>query len=101
MYTSPTRNVTTGDGQIRMCRSWDQLDAWARRRTACFAYVNETQGIGGGQIRRFRYCPQGSPFLGPMRKFFGYAENWWEPAPDDVDTMPKYWEGFEEQEIGY
>ena len=100
MYTSPTRNVTTGDGQTRMCRSWDGLDAWAREQTACFAYVNETQGVGA-VLDRFRYCPRDSPLLAPMREYFGYAADWWKPAPRDVDTMPKYWEGLDDGEIGY
>ena len=85
---------------IRLCRSWDALDAWAHKQTACFAYVNETQGVGA-VIDRFRYCPKNSLLLEPMRKYFGYAESWWKPAPNDIDTIPKYWEAFEDRQIGY
>ncbi|KAF2249943.1 hypothetical protein BU26DRAFT_386579, partial [Trematosphaeria pertusa] len=68
-YTSPTANITTGLGQVRMCRSWDRLTEWANEQTACFGYINETQGVGA-VIERFRYCPKGSPMLGPMREYF-------------------------------
>ncbi|KAI1266569.1 hypothetical protein F5Y18DRAFT_361089 [Xylariaceae sp. FL1019] len=73
-YTSITSNITTGLGQTRMCRSWDRLTQWAEDNTACFAYINETQGVDD-IIERFRYCPRGSPLLGPMRRYFGYGRD--------------------------
>ncbi|XDG07885.1 hypothetical protein ABKA04_007500 [Annulohypoxylon sp. FPYF3050] len=96
-YTSTTSNITTGLGQMRMCRSWDRLTKWANDNTACFAYINETQGVGA-VIERFRYCPRGSPLLGPMRKYFGYTQEWFQERPRDMDTLPRYWEGLDDQE---
>lgn len=93
MYTSPKRNSTTGMGQQRMCRSWDKLAQWASSQTACFGYINETQGVEA-VIQRFRYCPQSSALLEPMRRYFGYQHSWFEERPADVDSMPHYWENF-------
>lgn len=95
-YTSTTSNITTGLGQVRMCRSWDRLTKWANERTACFAYINETQGVNA-VIERFRYCPKDSYLLKPMRKNFGYPDDWFQERPQDVDTVPRYWEGLDEQ----
>ncbi|KAH7316778.1 hypothetical protein B0I35DRAFT_263446 [Stachybotrys elegans] len=93
-YTSTTSNITTGLGQERMCRSWDRLTDWANENTACFAYINETQGVGA-VIDRFRYCPRGSSYLGPMREYFGYAGDWFRERPNDIDSLPRYWEGLD------
>ena len=102
LYTDArARGIVTGDGQVRACQSWARLREWARARPACFAYVNETQGADAPSLRRYRYCPRDSPFLGRMREFFGYPDGWWEPAPEDVDSMPKYLESFREEEVEY
>ncbi|KAI0855866.1 hypothetical protein F4860DRAFT_507181 [Xylaria cubensis] len=93
-YTSTTSNITTGLGQTRMCRSWDRLTEWAEENTACFAYINETQGVDE-VIKRFRYCSPGSHLLGPMRKYFGYAPDWFRERPRDMDSLPRYWEGLD------
>ena len=93
MYTSPLRNASTGLGQQRMCRSWDRLTAWANNQSACFGYINETQGVDA-VIQRFRYCPTDSRLLEPMRRYFGYGEAWFEPRPADIETLPHYWEEF-------
>ncbi|KAJ8064633.1 hypothetical protein OCU04_006959 [Sclerotinia nivalis] len=94
MYTSATQNVTTGMGQQRMCRSWDKLSNWASKQTACFSYINETQGVDA-VIQRFRYCPQESGLLEPMRQSFGYKEDWFEERVSEIESMPHYWENFE------
>ncbi|KAL5117427.1 hypothetical protein ACEQ8H_004743 [Pleosporales sp. CAS-2024a] len=95
-YTSTTSNITTGLGQVRMCRSWDRLTDWAKERTACFAYVNETQGVNA-VIERFQYCPKDSYLSKSMRKYFGYPNDWYRERPQDVETVPHYWEGLDEQ----
>jgi hypothetical protein len=95
-YTSTTSNITTGQGQARMCRSWDKLNEWANEQHACFAYINETQGVDA-VIERFRYCPKDSPFLKPMREYFGYSEDWFQQRPNDIDTLPPYWQGLDEK----
>ncbi|XXH01578.1 hypothetical protein Hte_007938 [Hypoxylon texense] len=96
-YTSATSNITTGLGQTRMCRSWDRLAAWAGENTACFAYINETQGVDA-VIERFRYCPRDSPLLGSVRKHFGYPQDWFQERPRDMDSLPQYWKGLDDQE---
>ncbi|KAI1203726.1 hypothetical protein F5X97DRAFT_68 [Nemania serpens] len=96
-YTSTTSNITTGLDQTRICRSWDRLTEWAEENTACFAYINETQGVND-VIDRFRYCAPGSPLLGPMRKYFGYAPDWFQERPKDMDSLPRYWEGLDDDQ---
>ena len=76
-----------------MCRSWDKLTEWANSQTACFGYINETQGVDA-VIQRFRYCPADNELLEPMRQYFEYEEAWFEPRPADIETLPHYWEGF-------
>ena len=94
MYTSPVQNASTGMGQQRTCRSWSAMAEWAETQTACFAYINETQGVNA-VIERFRYCPEGSDLLALMRQYFGYRDGWFQRRPSDIDTMPRYWESLE------
>ncbi|KAI9658189.1 MAG: hypothetical protein M1831_004036 [Alyxoria varia] len=94
MYTSPKHNASTGLGQQRMCRDWDKLVEWADSQSSCFGYINETQGVDA-VIKRFRYCPEDSGFLKPMRRYFKYDQNWYRPRPADIETIPRYWEGLE------
>lgn len=46
----------TGAGQVRMCKDWKKLEAWAKERTACFKHEDETPGR---LIDRFKFCPDG------------------------------------------
>ena len=91
MYTSSEPHSATGTGQTRMCRDWDKLTQWADSQTACFSYVNETQGVEK-QIQRFRYCPPDSPFAEPMKSKLGYGKDWYTKRPADIESIPKYWE---------
>lgn len=46
----------TGAGQVRMCRDWGKLEAWARENTACFKHEDE---VPDKMINRFKACPDG------------------------------------------
>lgn len=94
MYTSSKPNIATGTSQTRMCRSWEELAQWAESQTACFGYLNETQGVNA-VIQRFQYCPRDSPFAGAMKQHFGHRKDWYAKRPADIESMPKYWEDFQ------
>ncbi len=32
-----------------------------------------------------------------MREYFGYPENWFQQRPNDIDTLPPYWQGLDEE----
>ena len=92
MYTSSDRSRSTGLGQQRMCRSWKKLVDWAGTQTACFGFINETQGLYDVAYR-FRYCPKDNRLLGKMRQYFGYDDDWFRDVPGDIETLPPYWNG--------
>lgn len=63
---------TIGVGQQRICRSWDQLERWAKERTACWKNINDTESID--TLLRYRYCPKGSPYYEHIHEIFGNFE---------------------------
>ena len=79
-------NLTAGEGQVRQCRDWNRLQEFVEDNTACFAYINETQGVSD-EIERYKYCPKDSPFAPTMRKHFGLPDDWYE---EPVETVPSY-----------
>ncbi|KAI0157125.1 hypothetical protein GGR52DRAFT_565401 [Hypoxylon sp. FL1284] len=65
----------TGLHQTRMCRSWDKLNEWARKYTACYRYINQTASYSEvPQVERFVWCPKGSPYIKEVEKVFGHIE---------------------------
>lgn len=51
----------TGKGQVKMCRDWNALQAWALENTACFRHED---GVADRMINRFKFCSNGSqPWL--------------------------------------
>lgn len=77
--------VQVGEGQKRLCRSWDALEKWSADNTACFANVNETSA--GDEVEKFKYCPKNSRFAAKMRDHFGLAQDWYE---EPVEKIPDY-----------
>ena len=68
-YAVLKKETPTGGGQYRHCRDWSELEAWAKEQTACWRYVNSTDP-NTSQLERFKYCPEGSPYLEKARKIF-------------------------------
>ncbi|OTB02919.1 hypothetical protein M426DRAFT_322163 [Hypoxylon sp. CI-4A] len=65
----------TGLNQMRMCRSWDKLEEWARQYTACYRYINQTASYSEvPQVERFVWCPKDSPYKKEVEKVFGDIE---------------------------
>jgi hypothetical protein len=82
-----------GEGQQRQCRDWGKLKAWAKTHNACFAYVNETQGVKS-MFDRYKWCPEGSQYSARMRSLLKLSANWSTEVPKDIDSLPPYWELF-------
>ena len=61
------------DYQTRHCKSWDKLMDWARQYNACYQNENikDSNGVPTDDaFEHFKYCPQGSPHIPQMEKFF-------------------------------
>ena len=55
----------SGTGQVRMCRDWNALEAWAKseERTACWRDIPEKELINKNTtLDQYRFCPEGSPY---------------------------------------
>jgi len=100
LYTSPTILKDAGQGQVRMCRSWDQLTTWAQRQTDCYAMINETQGVDTIWAR-YRYCNKNSPYYDRMKQYLRLPDDWNGEKPAGISTMPPYWEAFTEIEFDF
>ncbi|PYH70986.1 uncharacterized protein BO88DRAFT_335621, partial [Aspergillus vadensis CBS 113365] len=64
-----------GDGQTRMCRDWEKLDAFVNEHSPCYRELSHTDEHISN-LDRFKYCPNDSPYLPIIRSFFGYDEEW-------------------------
>ncbi|GAW15642.1 hypothetical protein ANO14919_050610 [Xylariales sp. No.14919] len=74
-YSTEDEVPVTGMNQMRMCRSWDKLEAWSRQHTACYRYINVTKPLSEfPQVERFVWCPKGSPYIKEVEKVFGHIE---------------------------
>ena len=64
-----------GEGQIRMCKDWDQLERWVQGHDSCYRYI-EPGNDEISNLERFKYCANDSPYLPVIRKHFGYEDSW-------------------------
>ena len=72
LYESNSRRPDIGIGQVRRCRDWSRLQAWAREHHSCYRYgdfVVEDQKQN--QVGRFRFCPAGSPYGAKVERYLG------------------------------
>jgi len=69
-YSTESDRPESGVGQVRMCRSWEKLEDWARVYDSCYAYVNQTSE-DLQELQRFIYCPSGSPWRESVVEVFG------------------------------
>ncbi|OKL57706.1 hypothetical protein UA08_06900 [Talaromyces atroroseus] len=64
-----------GEGQVRKCRDWSKLQEFVQEHAGCFKYIhpeNHTMET----IERVKYCPNDSPYLPLIRKYFGLPDDW-------------------------
>jgi hypothetical protein len=61
-----------GDGELRKCRSWDKIAAWAKRpdQNACYRF-NDYQEAAN-TLELFEFCPVYSPYRLVMEAYFEY-----------------------------
>lgn len=57
-YTGFTNGEKPGMMQMRMCRSWDKMEAWARSHTACFRDMSQ-DNEGFPIMNWTNNCPNG------------------------------------------
>lgn len=56
--------------RYRQCKDWKQLELWASEHTACYSLQNSSYKDAGG-LERFKYCPEGSPYIALVKETFG------------------------------
>ena len=62
-------NKATAADQIRLCKDWGRMEAWALAHSACWHYEDEKHAPAD-TLEQFRYCPEGSPFACKVEEFF-------------------------------
>jgi hypothetical protein len=74
-----------GDGQIRRCRDWDRLIAWARRpdQHACYEFDDYRESTN--TLEDFAFCPPESPYRDFQKAYFRYHghKDAYEPSDDE------------------
>ncbi|MCJ1437276.1 hypothetical protein MMC27_006662 [Xylographa pallens] len=55
--------------QIRQCRDWNQMKAWADSHSACWRYADE-QHEPTNRLEQYRFCPDGSPYNTKIEDYF-------------------------------
>ncbi|KAI9666118.1 MAG: hypothetical protein M1821_004053 [Bathelium mastoideum] len=68
-YTTLDESPVSGNGQMRNCRSWDKMERWAVENSACYRFVHPTHG-DYPRVNRYRFCPEGSPYIESIREYF-------------------------------
>lgn len=61
-----------GDGQVRRCRDWNRLTAWATRpdQHACHSFDDYREATN--TLELFGHCPEDSPYRPIMEAYFEY-----------------------------
>ncbi|KAL6710960.1 hypothetical protein ACN47E_006835 [Coniothyrium glycines] len=61
-----------GDGQVRQCRDWDKLIAWATRldQHACYDFDDYREATN--TLELFAFCPPDSPYRAFQEAYFEY-----------------------------
>ncbi|KAF2967236.1 hypothetical protein GQX73_g6334 [Xylaria multiplex] len=70
-----------GDGQLRKCRNWDQVQSFVKQHDPCYRYLKPGD-TKISNLERFKFCPEESGYLPKIRKYFGYDDAW-VPAPQE------------------
>ncbi|KAH6857238.1 hypothetical protein BKA58DRAFT_325394 [Alternaria rosae] len=62
----------SGEGQLRQCRDWDKLIAWATRpdQHACYEFDDYHEATN--TLENFAFCPPGSPYREFQEAYFQY-----------------------------
>jgi len=69
----------SGENQVRQCRDFNKLNAWAEQHDACYKPIKQL-GEDMAEIERYKYCKTDLEALDEARKFFGLGADW-QPRP--------------------
>ncbi|KAI9815252.1 MAG: hypothetical protein M1827_002732 [Pycnora praestabilis] len=69
-YTGFQPSGRSGTGQIRQCKSWRRLEAWAQQHSACWRYI-QPHNHTFNSLERHKFCPKGSPYISRVNEIFG------------------------------
>jgi len=64
----------TGIGQERQCRSWGQLEDWAKQYPGCFMYRGSDLEHDMGGAERYSYCPRDSEHYEAAKAAFPHSD---------------------------
>ena len=67
-YETRTPTPDSGTGQVRMCRDWSKLEAWAEQYHSCWRYIDRAHDERS-ELERYIYCKPDSPY-------FAEAKDW-------------------------
>ena len=60
--------------QMRLCKDWDRMEAWAIGNSACWRYFDEKH-VPADTLDQYRFCPEGSPYLAKTQEFSEDADS--------------------------
>lgn len=61
-----------GDGQVRQCRDWNKLTAWATRKDQHACYDFDDYREATNTLELFAFCPKDSPYRAFQEAYFEY-----------------------------
>jgi len=64
------RQHQLGDGQVRQCRDWNKLLAWATRRDQHACYNFDDYRESTNTLELFAFCPEDSPYRSFQQAYF-------------------------------
>ena len=67
-YTTITPEAESGMGQMRQCRDWSKLEAWAGQFSGCWHYI-DVHSDQRSELERWRFCEPGSPYYERVQKW--------------------------------
>lgn len=61
--TERRAEVVSGLLQHRKCRSWEDLEKFAKKHTACYKRPENPESSGESKLERFKHCPPDSGYI--------------------------------------
>ena len=72
-YTTSSDRPESGMGQLRQCRDWDKLAAWAAKYSGCWEYIGPSADEES-ELNRWMRCPPDSPYFSTMQTYIAGQE---------------------------
>lgn len=82
----------TGVGQVRKCRDWSKMKAWAKEHGACFNYnqfLHEELTENKVYPTAWQFCDKDNKYLPMVQKHYHKTSDWVAPLPEwpDIDRL--------------